>query len=282
MDKVNKKVINDFTKSKGLETDLTIRAYSRQAINFTKTFEALFPDNYTGYERQDYIKVFAQINLSTDNYNQDIYNVMLGSENRLVDLSGQHTNEIVSTKGFTFNLSATTQQTVIRRIQDTGNFQLSEAIWSADKRGKIYAEVMDGIRAGLSKDEITKKLESYLIGSPNAGNLYNVNRVADTEFQRAYFQGSLQSTRDFNEFGGDQLFYKRSLSPFHKITDICDSLQGVYDTKDLVPEIPSHPNCRCLIERVFASDYMGQTKKLSLGENNLYTDKKYKQTNIMM
>jgi hypothetical protein len=143
----------------------------------------------------------------------------------------------------------------------TSDYKFSDLIWDTNKRDEIYKKIIDGINQGKTRDEIRKELEEYLKTPGNKG-FYNIERVINSELQRAYSKAKLDSTREFNRYSDNALYIVQNTSPYHKGRDICDALKGTYNPRGRVPEIPRHPWCMCSETIVFKEDYNGKVKNL--------------------
>ena len=84
--------------------------------------------------------------------------------------------------------------------------------------------------------------------------LYNLKRIARTETARLLNTAVVETYKD-NPFC---IAFRWTLSPAHKITDICDTYaktdfglgKGVFP-KEKLPTFPAHPNCTCKLIPVF-------------------------------
>lgn len=262
-----------------------VRTYLNQGIEMIKIFQNVIPNTINNPSRSDLISWFSIIDDETANFGQVLGSNIRDSELAIIELGGLQTQDIAGRKGLQFRLSGDFGIRTQKSIENVGSFDLSTNVWGTKSKTKLYQNVQQVINLGATKSEVTSYLENYLLNSPSRGQFYNVTRVVDTEFQRAYFQGSIKGSREFNqtfEQVGSKIAYIRSLSPSHKIADICDSLVGVYDTTKDVPEIPSHPNCKCLLNRRVVDTNYTKFKALPTSQENLFVDKKYNQVNIMI
>jgi hypothetical protein len=205
-------------------------------------------------------------------------------QDEAIQLGLAHTNDITALINLSVGFDSGQVNIIKAGLERKGSFRLSDAIWGAEHRDNIYRQVLNDIDAGKSKPEIMNTLESYLDPKVPGGQSYVARRVVDTEFQDAYFRSSLESTRQFNiDSPQDRLVYVRELSPAHKVTDICDEVAGVYLVEERVPQIPSHPNCQCILKRRFLSDTKKTPKTLDTNENGDYVSVEFpNQTNRMI
>ena len=229
-------------------------------------------------------EILVQTEVLLPQLNAEIYPDVFEGQLTLAGLSIAQQNELMSLANLNFSLSSGFSDTVVRSIQniDDFGFKLSGAIWAEDGKDTVYKSVLSTLKTGGTVKDLEKLLEASLTSTKPGGQFYNVRRVIDTEFQRAYFTTTVEGSREFNKTSDDPLVYVRSLSPAHKIADICDSVQGVYDLSGLVPEIPSHPNCMCIISRMFLSDTNFTLKDLTFTGNTYISEDYPKQSNRMI
>jgi len=143
------------------------------------------------------------------------------------------------------------------------SYRLSNSIWGKDKRDIIYQKIINLAKAGKNKQDIIDELVKYIKESGQGGAYYKAQRIVDTELTRAYTRASLEAVRDMNvQDIGPKMFIEQKLSPFHPYDDVCDKLEGVYDPEGVVPEIPRHPNCICIQNKIFVFDIKDKIKKI--------------------
>lgn len=206
------------------------------------------------YEDEDEVKaLFGRVDLRVDEFNNEITPVIQGSQSNIVDLSFSQiitfglladaivripdSDKLVVMESLREPIGSTA------RTQLSSGFELSSSIWGEENRLSLYKSVLDDVQTGVKKNDIIRNLEDYLTRSGQGGQYYKAERVVDTELQRAYTRGTIESTRSFNDESELELVYVRRLSPAHKVPDICDDLEGVYRAGEPIPEVPSHPWC---------------------------------------
>lgn len=236
---------------------------------------------------EDAIRRFAEIDLIIDTFNPRISNAIEDGEDSILELTADQTVELLSRAQYAFTFGAEFVTNTKNLIDDTrkyrdGQFTLSDAIWGKDKRDQFYKGILDDINAGRDRQEITNKLEDSLLKKGNGGQFYNVERVLDTEYNRAYNLGKIEATRGWNNDPDiqDELGYVRELSSAHKVKDICDELAGFYRTKGEVPANP-HPNDLCITRQMFLSDWTGKIKVLKFSKG-IYKSKEFKNQQTFM
>lgn len=202
----------------------------------------------------------AEASLELDSYNDEIYPVMLKSDQNLVELAFEHIILFGLVAGFVMKPSqAVIERTVLsleKPIPETA-FKLSESIWGSEKRIGIYKHVLEGIQAGVPRQQLINTLHDHLKKSGQGGAYYKAERVVDNELRRAYHRSKLDSIREFNKQRGEgdkKLMVELKLSSAHVAYDMCDEAAGFYDPDGGVPDLPLHPNCRCYLEEAFMED----------------------------
>lgn len=116
----------------------------------------------------------------------------------------------------------------------------SKRIWNntADVADKIKQAIIDAMNGDTTIDAIGKNIQELF----NV-NAYNAQRLVNTENARV----QLQAIDDIgNSAGVTQQMYSATLEA--NTCDECGALDGqIYDIDDdSKPDIPEHPNCRCL------------------------------------
>lgn len=138
---------------------------------------------------------------------------------------------------------------VINHIYPDG-LQLSQRLWNPMDRAQIISTVVRGYQEGISPFDLAERLQDF-----SKTEVFNHSyRVAHTELVRMYSQSKYDSIQDWNENpeAEFEIMIRRSLSPAHKIWDICDVVAGTYKIGQKVPAVPSHPGCMCEVYEVIA------------------------------
>lgn len=132
-------------------------------------------------------------------------------------------------------------------MRDYINKLKSNKPWNQNARNtelkQAYSDLLDAIEFGTT-EQVNKRLWIAL----QEKSRYTALRIARTELARAHYDGFIA---DISE-NPDISLIKFSLSPSHKITDICDFHtgldigygRGVYPVEQ-APKYPFHPHCRC-------------------------------------
>lgn len=214
----------------------------------------------------------AILDLEIDAYNEELYPIFVDAGQQVIDLGFDHTRDyyVVRDGVNTPIVSSDYKHVVWHSLEQPipeKPFALSQSIWGPSNREAIYQFVVDGAVQNVSKNILVDNLVDYLTKDGQGGAYFKALRVVDTELMRAYVTSSWQSVVEYNNSTiGDSLLIQRKLSPVHRVQDICDELEGVYDPNGSpFPGVPSHPFCTCLTKKIFRSDYNGPIKNLSGG-----------------
>ena len=240
-----------------------------------------FTNSLTNQQLSDaglYTEALPVLDEHLDSYNPVTYEALVGVATVIGVMAFTQTKDYSPT--YKYNLN-TVEKSVATSMKTTSNdsFSVDEAVWGTDKRDSIYGYTIDMINQGVGRQELIDNLTNHLQKAGQGGAYYKAELVIDTESQRYHFNATRDSINDYNdtrEDGTPKLLYSRELSPMHRVKDVCDTVVGVYDTAKLVPSVPSHPGCQCLVRRVFADDYKGKVKTLK-SSNGAFFDKKYNQ-----
>lgn len=281
----NKRLLKQFYQERKIQKTQVLKKYISQSRNLINDLVLLYRE-YP--DIQDYARKLVEFDVEIKKYNKEIALNLKNGERQILELTGQQTLDLVEAQGFTFTISSNFKDSLLRvlesPIENTG-FNLSNSIWDNQKREALYKYILRKINAGVQPNEVGNFLESYLIGNANEGQFYKIARVVDTEFQRTYFYGTVENSRNFNRIGNAEFIIRRSLSPAHKHIDICDSLQGTYKLNEPVPITPSHPFCQCLTTRELVIDRKvldGYTFRELKLVNGKYVDPEFGTTNLML
>lgn len=204
----------------------------------------------------------AQISTSFEEYNNTNLEIILDAGAVISIGAAGEVSELVEQNDIEYSPSDEVITGALGQLQaPINNFQLSNAIWTNITMSEMMAYIIDAANRGLSIEEIVDYVSKYLKSS-TLGNGYDlVERVINTELQRAYFFGNLNATREYNEMGGLKLLVEQYVSSAHSVIDICDDYAGVYDPAYPIPEIPRHPRCSDGQTTIFAVDYKGSVIK---------------------
>lgn len=172
----------------------------------------------------------------------------------ILDRNGQLLLEVAGTRSVIDFLEDKVMKEILETKQRDGLI-LSDRVWRISQEAKrdITNRVTQGILLGESHTRVAKDIKQYVVGT--GGLRYKANRLAITEFSRAYKTAnelSVEAMRQDSEF---MWFEKWELSPAHRKVDVCDLLasqdpegegRGVYR------RAPNrHPGCYCYIYPVY-------------------------------
>lgn len=125
--------------------------------------------------------------------------------------------------------------------------RLSDRIWSITDREAITKEVYKAIENGDNTYKLAENIEKVVsTGVPKS----SITRVAKTELSYSYSHAKADTIiAEADYLPNAEAFIKVSLSPAHRIYDICDTMQGTYRAEE-APLTPLHCNCLCRTETV--------------------------------
>lgn len=123
--------------------------------------------------------------------------------------------------------------------------RLSDRIWSITDREAITKEVYKAIENGDNTYKLAENIEKVVsTGVPKS----SITRVAKTELSYSYSHAKADTIiAEADYLPNAEAFIKVSLSPAHRIYDICDTMQGTYRAEE-APLTPLHCNCLCRTE----------------------------------
>lgn len=125
------------------------------------------------------------------------------------------------------------------------------------------------VRAVEAND--VERLSQLMDDAMNRKAVYNNQRIARTELQRANAKAFKRQVMDHPEYADGNVYVKISLSSGHNVVDVCDYItgcdcynvgEGVYPVND-APLVPLHPNCLCLYQIVLKQDLDMRTVRFS-------------------
>lgn len=209
-------------------------------------------------------------------------NKVLGSQNRfnrMAELINQQPTEkqkeLYQALANYINASDPLGNSVLTAIEFAGDvkpqkqYNLSNNIWGEDKRDEIYGKVLNDVKASKPPLTIKNELEAYLKESGQGNAFYKSERIVDTELMRSYVRSDLEAIREFNQNNPVKMYVVQRVSAAHRHKDECDDLEGVYDPGKGVPEIPRHPFCTCIQDRIFEFDLKTKPRDVSNITGNL-------------
>lgn len=235
---------------------------------------------------KDFLKVdelnkkLASFDVTINSFNKPMTNQLRANQAKMITIAVDHTKDYLKVAKIPFSPDKKLAGKLLDSLNtpiDDSKFKLSSSIWGAEKRDAIYQYIKNNVKQGVSRSELTKNLEEYLQGNDKKGNYYKATRVISTEFQRAYVEGGIESSRSYNEDAqdGQKLVWYRKTSSGHSLSDVCDELAGTYSIDSEVPVVPSHPFCICITGRMFEEDNTNDIKQINV-KDGFYTSEKYK------
>jgi hypothetical protein len=138
--------------------------------------------------------------------------------------------------------------------------RLAKAGAPTSRLKKAYQNIITQVEKGSAVG-----LDKAIGRAVNAKARYNAERIARTEYARAYGEGFQADLQD----DPDAVAYKSELASRHPEYDICDYFAnadlfglgpGTYPV-DQGPPYPYHPNCICVLSKVFVKPKGAKERK---------------------
>lgn len=222
----------------------------RQELQAEPLIAVMFQEPYDLQNPQDIGLLLDNLETKIDEeLKPELMDYLSDSMGSLTMLGVKHAVEdslsVITNRAYEFmDLSDRLALDYITRVGVDGR-QLSDRIWSQDAKDAIMKEVYKGVREGNSIMDVATNIQSVVKeGTP----MYKTKRIAETELSYAYSHAKADiAIAEAKEFPNMQAYIEVSLSPAHNVTDICDSLHGVYKAEE-APLPPFHPNCLCITE----------------------------------
>lgn len=110
-----------------------------------------------------------------------------------------------------------------------------------DIRDKMVSVLVDGLSQGKGIDEIIDDMEEAGVAYG-----YTAERIARTEIMYGLNEGALERYKE------DDIEKVQWLAgPDDRICEDCEEMDGTIYPIDEAPELPLHPNCRCVLVPYF-------------------------------
>jgi len=223
---------------------------TRQELQATKLVEVLFEDTYTLDNARDAGVLISSLDYKIDtDLKEELFDYLSTGMGELTSLGVTHsvanTLNIMGNAAYDFlPINERLALDYITRV-GTDGLRLSDRIWGISDKEAITKEVYNAIEQGLDKYSLGKNIEKVIgEGVPRS----SIKRVAKTELSYAYSHAKADTIiAEQDILPNAEAYIKVSLSPAHRIYDICDYMQGTYRA-DEAPLPPYHPNCLCRTE----------------------------------
>lgn len=220
---------------------------ARQELQGTKLIEVLFENSYDLGDSRDIGVLLSNLNNRIDtDLSPELYNIVTRAVEDLTSLGVTHSVtkgvSILGNSAFDFmDINTRLATDYISRVGEDG-LRLSERIWSSEQKKAITEEVFNSVRKGESKFQLAQNLERVVgSGVPRS----SLDRIAKSELTYAYSHAKVDTVLAEKElFPNAEAYVKISLSPTHRIYDICDAMAGTYKAEN-APIPGFHPNCQC-------------------------------------
>jgi hypothetical protein len=127
-------------------------------------------------------------------------------------------------------------------------------------RDRLQKAYQNMVRAAESMNE--KRMDKAITRAIKAKARYNAERIARTEYAKAYGAG----VKEQAGADPDVIGLRWELSSRHLVFDICDYNAGVDSFGlgaggypiDKLPEYPAHPNCLCVLTEIYKGQESGE------------------------
>ena len=220
---------------------------ARQELQGTKLIEVLFQNSYDLSNSRDIGILLSNLNARIDtDLSPELYRIVTGAIEDLTAMGVTHSiaksTGLLGSEAFNFmDINTRLATDYISRVGEDG-LRLSDRIWSIDQKKAITEEVFNSVRRGESKFQLAQNLEKVVgSGIPRS----SLDRIAKSELTYAYSHAKVDTVlAEKDLFPNAEAYVKISLSPTHRIYDICDAMAGTYKA-EFAPIPGFHPNCQC-------------------------------------
>jgi hypothetical protein len=253
------------TQQQKVQRSVFLQTLEASTKNIVEQYEIIFREanrillsNPSPRTRTAIEAIVSEYDLDLVSNNEKILTAYSGEMENIGLLGGEHVGSFVATKTkldvdkIIMRFSEIIKDSVVEVMNHIypDGLQLSQRLWNPLDREKIISTLVRGYQEGISTFDLAERVMQVA----NQTSIKSAYRVAHTELVRMYSKSKYDSIEDWNNNSDAEfsVMIKRELSPAHKIYDICDVLQGTYDSKGKVPAVPSHPGCLCMITEVFA------------------------------
>ena len=223
---------------------------TRQELQANKLIEVLFADTYSLDSARDAGVLISSLDYKIDtDLKEELFDYLSTGIGELTNIGVTHSVfnslNIMGSAAYDFlPLNERLALDYITRV-GTDGLRLSDRIWGVNDKEAITKEVYKAIEAGADKYTLGKNIEKIVSeGMPRS----SISRVAKTELSYAYSHAKADTIiAEQDILPNAEAYIKVSLSPAHRIYDICDHMQGTYRAEE-APLTPYHCHCLCRTE----------------------------------
>lgn len=223
---------------------------TRQELQVPALIEVLFEQRYDLDSPRDAGILISNLDAKIDtDLKEELFDYMGSGMKELANIGVVHSisNSLNIMGNSAFDFLGIDQRLALDYINRVGTdgLRLSDRIWGIPEKEAITKEVYKAVENGDNAYKLAQSLENIVTqGIPRS----SLTRIAKTELNYAYSHAKADTIiAEADYLSNAEAYIKVSLSPAHKIYDICDYLQGTYRAEEA--PLPSfHPNCLCRTE----------------------------------
>ena len=225
---------------------------TRQELQAPALIEVLFQDRYDLGSARDAGMLISNLESKIDtDLKDEMFDYITTGIKELTGIGVAHavrnSVNIMGNSAFDFlNIDQRLSLDYINRVGVDG-VRLSDRIWSVKDKEAITKEVYKAIQNGDNAYKLAENIEKVVTtGVPKS----SITRVAKTELSYSYSHAKADTIiAEADYLPNAEAFIKVSLSPAHRIYDICDTMQGTYRAGE-APLPAFHPSCLCRTETI--------------------------------
>jgi hypothetical protein len=223
---------------------------ARQELQVPALIEVLFEQRYDLDSPRDAGILISNLDTKIDtDLKEELFDYIGNGMRELAGIGVTHSisNSLNIMGDSAFDFLGIDQRLALDYINRVGvdGMRLSDRIWGIPEKEAITKEVYKAVENGDNAYKLAQNLETVVTqGTPRS----SLTRIAKTELNYAYSHAKADTIiAEADYLPNAEAYIKVSLSPAHRIYDICDSMQGTYRANEA--PLPSyHPNCLCRTE----------------------------------
>jgi hypothetical protein len=223
---------------------------ARQELQVPALIEVLFEQRYDLDSPRDAGILISNLDTKIDtDLKEELFDYIGNGMRELAGIGVTHSisNSLNIMGDSAFDFLGIDQRLALDYINRVGvdGMRLSDRIWGIPEKEAITKEVYKAVENGDNAYKLAQNLETVVTqGTPRS----SLTRIAKTELNYAYSHAKADNIiAEADYLPNAEAYIKVSLSPAHRIYDICDSMQGTYRANEA--PLPSyHPNCLCRTE----------------------------------